>query len=87
MQRYADTGATCNARLSGRKLHQVCPLTPSQQQLLLDAVSQLGLSARAFDRILRVTRTIADLAGCEQIADAHLFEAIQFRQFECQLRG
>lgn len=87
MQRYAATGATCNARLSGKKLHQVCPLTPSQQQLLLDAVSQLGLSARAFDRILRVTRTIADLAGCEQITDAHLFEAIQFRQFECQLRG
>ncbi len=87
MQRYAETGATCNARLSSKKLRQVCPLTPSQQQLLLDAVEQLGLSARAFDRILRVTRTIADLAGCETPTDAHLFEAIQFRQFESQLRG
>jgi magnesium chelatase family protein len=55
--------------------------------MLLDAVAQLGLSARAFDRILRVTRTIADLAGCEQPTDAHLYEAIQFRQFESQLRG
>ena len=87
MQRYADTGAVCNARLSGRKLRQYCPLTPQQQQMLLDAVAQLGLSARAFDRILRVARTIADLAGCEQPTDAHLYEAIQFRQFECQLRG
>ncbi|MBQ5664576.1 MAG: YifB family Mg chelatase-like AAA ATPase [Akkermansia sp.] len=87
MQRYADTGAVCNARLSGKKLRQYCPLTPPQQQMLLDAVAQLGLSARAFDRILRVARTIADLAGCEQPTDAHLYEAIQFRQFECQLRG
>lgn len=87
MQRYADTGAVCNARLSGKKLRQYCPLTPQQQQMLLDAVAQLGLSARAFDRILRVARTIADLAGCEQPTDAHLYEAIQFRQFECQLRG
>ena len=87
MQRYADTGAVCNARLSGKKLRQYCPLTLAQQQMLLDAVAQLGLSARAFDRILRVARTIADLAGCEQPTDAHLYEAIQFRQFECQLRG
>jgi magnesium chelatase family protein len=87
MQRYAETGAVCNARLSSKKLRQVCPLSDAQQQMLLDAVTQLGLSARAFDRILRVARTIADLAGCEQPTDAHLYEAIQFRQFECQLRG
>ncbi|MBR6576492.1 MAG: YifB family Mg chelatase-like AAA ATPase [Akkermansia sp.] len=87
MQRYAGTGAVCNARLSSRKLRQYCPLSPSQQQMLLDAVAQLGLSARAFDRILRVARTIADLAGCEHPTDAHLFEAIQYRQFESQLRG
>ena len=68
-------------------MRKFCPLSLSQQQMLLDAVAQLGLSARAFDRILRVARTIADLAGCEQPTDAHLFEAIQFRQFETQLRG
>lgn len=87
MQRYAETGAVCNARLSSKKLREYCPLTPSQQQMLLDAVAQLGLSARAFDRILRVARTIADLAGCKYPTDAHLFEAIQYRQFESQLRG
>lgn len=86
-ERYAGTGVNCNARLSSKLLRKHCPLSQSQQQMLLDAVAQLGLSARAFDRILRVARTIADLAGSEHPTDAHLFEAIQFRQFECQLRG
>ena len=86
-ERAAESGAPCNARLSGKKLRQYCQLSANQQQLLLDAVAQLGLSARAVDRILRVSRTIADLAGCAQPSDAHLFEAIQFRQFESQLRG
>lgn len=85
-KRYAGTGVTCNARLSGRLLRQYCPLTPSQQEMLLGAVEQFSLSARAFDRILRVTRTIADLAGHELPTDDDLFEAIQFRQFECKLR-
>ena len=85
--RYAGTSVTCNARLSSKLLRKYCPLSPPQQQMLLDAVAQLGLSARAFDRILRVARTIADLADCDSPTDAHLFEAIQFRQFECQLRG
>ena len=85
--RYADTGAACNARLSGKMLRRYCPLTDSQERLLLAAVEQFGLSARAFDRILRVTRTIADLAGREKIEDGDLLEAIQFRQFEVQMRG
>ena len=85
--RYAGTGITCNARLSSKQLRRYCTLTPSQQEMLLAAVSQLGLSARAFDRILRVARTIADLAGHEQPSDADLYDAIQFRQFEQQLRS
>ena len=55
--------------------------------MLLNAVEQFGLSARAFDRILRVARTIADLAGREYPSDNDLFEAIQFRQFETHLRS
>ncbi len=86
-QRYAGTGITCNARLSGKMLRQYCPLTPQQSELLLHAVEQFGLSARAFDRILRVARTIADLAGLEIPGDNELYEAIQFRQFEQQLRA
>lgn len=85
-KRYAGTGISCNARLTGRMLRQYCPLSPVQQEMLLAAVEQFSLSARAFDRILRVTRTIADLAGHPVPTDDDLFEAIQFRQFECQLR-
>lgn len=86
-ERYAGLGITCNARLSGKHLRRFCPLTPAQQELLLAAVEQFGLSARAFDRILRVTRTVADLAGRETPADQDLLEAIQLRQYEAQLRG
>lgn len=85
--RYEGTGVSCNARLSSKQLRQYCPLSPSQQQILLSAVEQLGLSARAFDRILRVARTIADLAGHDTPTDPDLYDAIQFRQFEQQLRG
>lgn len=85
--RYAALGIACNARLSGKQLRRFCPLSTPQQALLLTAIEQLGLSARAFDRILRVTRTIADLAGREQVADEDLLEAIQFRQYESQLRA
>ena len=85
-ERYAAHGITCNARLTGKLLRRYCPLSENQQALLLSAVEQFGLSARAFDRILRVTRTIADLAGREAPADADLLEAIQFRQYEAQLR-
>ncbi len=85
--RYAGTSISCNARLSGKALRKYCPLTQSQQALLLSAVEQLGLSARAFDRILRVARTIADLAGRDVPTDDDIYEAIQFRQFESSLRA
>lgn len=85
--RYAGSGITCNARLTGSMLRRYCPLSPSQQDMLLTAVEQFSLSARAFDRILRVARTIADLAGHELPTDNDLFEAIQFRQFESALRA
>ena len=86
-QRYAACGISRNAQLSGKQLQQFCPLSPQLRRLLLDAVEQLSLSARAFDRILRVARTIADLAGHEFPTAQDVYEAIQFRQFECQLRG
>ena len=86
LQRYEGLGVSCNARLSGKLLRRFCKLTPTSEALLLDAVQQLSLSARAFDRILRVARTVADLAGHADITDNDLYEAIQFRQFEAQLR-
>lgn len=85
--RYAGTGIACNARLSSKAIQRYCPLSSSQQSLLLSAVEQLGLSARAFDRILRVARTIADLENHDFPTDDDLYEAIQFRQFESALRA
>lgn len=84
-RRYAGSTIRCNARLSGRDLRQCCRLSLKQQQMLLEAVRRLGLSARAFDRILRVARTIADLGGRDGLTDADLYEAIQFRQFESRM--
>lgn len=65
--------------LSSKELREYVVLTKSQKQWLESAAEKLNLSARSFHRILRVTRTIADLAGCEQIEQNHLVEALQFR--------
>ncbi len=77
--RFAGTGTHVNARMGGRQTRRWCALPPDATRLLGLAVTRLGLSARAHDRILRVSRTIADLAGCETIAAEHLSEAIQYR--------
>ena len=69
-----------NARLDGKALEQHARLDAAGQNLLNQAVSRLGLSARAYHRLLRVARTIADLAGNEHIGSAQIAEAIQFRQ-------
>ena len=69
-----------NARLDGKALEAHATPDTAGQTLLNQAVSRLGLSARAYHRLLRVARTIADLAGAEQISAPHIAEAIQFRQ-------
>ena len=71
-----------NARLSPRKLKTHCALDDSGAELLKIAMTELNLSARAYDRILKVARTIADLAGAESIAPDHLAEAIQYRALD-----
>jgi magnesium chelatase family protein len=67
------------ARLTGRQVARWCRLDPMGRELMGRAVERLGLSARAHDRVLRVARTIADLAGSEGIEAPHLAEALQFR--------
>ncbi|MGL4604382.1 MAG: YifB family Mg chelatase-like AAA ATPase [Iodobacter sp.] len=69
-----------NARLSGKLLEQYCPLSEEARSLLQMAMQKLSLSARATHRVLKVARTIADLAGEEHIATAHIAEAIQYRR-------
>jgi len=76
----------CNAQMITRHLRQHGQLDRDGQALLAKAMDRLGLSARAYDRILKVARTIADLAGADQICSPHLAEAIQYRSLDRQLR-
>jgi magnesium chelatase family protein len=76
---------TCNARMGSRELKQYCDLSEQTKELLKFAMTDLNLSARAYDRILKVARTIADLAGAENIAAEHVSEAIQYRSLDRQL--
>jgi magnesium chelatase family protein len=72
----------CNARMATRHLKQYCKLSQDSQELIRVAMSELHLSARAYDRILKVSRTIADLDEAENIAPEHVSEAIQYRTFD-----
>jgi len=81
-ERGGGVAATCNARLRGRALRRFCAPDDAGRQLLSVAVDRLGLSARAHDRILKVARTIADLAGAEEVGSEHLAEAIQYRTLD-----
>ena len=76
---------SCNARMSHRQIRGQCDITTEQGDLLQRAMEELQLSARAYDRILKVTRTIADLAGRDQIETADLLEAIQYRSLDRNL--
>lgn len=82
-ERYKDfQGVHCNAQMSSKMLRQYCKIDEAGMQLLKTAMDKLGLSARAFDRILKVSRTIADLAFSEEIKIEHLAEAIQYRSLD-----
>ena len=76
---------TCNARMSTRELKAYCALDDSTMELLKFAMTDLNLSARAYDRILKVARTMADLAASEKITSEHVSEAIQYRSLDRQL--
>ncbi|PRY53709.1 magnesium chelatase family protein [Arcticibacter pallidicorallinus] len=72
----------CNAQMSSKEVRQVCRINDAGQILLKKAMEKLGLSARAYDRILKVSRTIADLADSEEIRIEHLAEAIHYRSLD-----
>ncbi|MGB4960247.1 MAG: YifB family Mg chelatase-like AAA ATPase, partial [Saprospiraceae bacterium] len=75
-------GIFCNAQMPSRMVRDVCVLTPAGANLLKTAMTRLQLSARAYDRILKVARTGADLAGSDDIKIEHLAEAIQYRSLD-----
>jgi len=81
--RYADKpGVYCNAQMSSKMLKEICVITTVGSNLLKTAMDRLNLSARAYDRILKVSRTIADLDGSTDIRPEHLAEAIQYRSLD-----
>lgn len=82
-KRYADNkNIHYNAQMSGKHIREFCKIDDSSKELLKTAMERLNLSARAYDRILKVSRTIADIEGCEQIKNDHISEAIQYRSLD-----
>ena len=79
-RRLGRGGPTCNARMGPRELERDAHLDPAGRRLLLGAVERLGLSARGFDRVRRVGRTLADLACDERVRAEHVSEALQYRR-------
>ena len=86
LKRFSDEiKVTCNARMTTRLLRKHCVLDSESMELLKHAVTNLNLSARAYDRILKVARTIADLAGARRIEVDHLAESVQYRALDRSL--
>lgn len=83
--RYKNISIFSNANLPPKEIKKFCALTPSIHSLLERAIDHFSLSARAYDKILKVARTIADLDACDQIKSNHISEAIQYRSLDRQL--
>jgi magnesium chelatase family protein len=79
VQRTRFNDQTTNAAMDSRQLKQHCELSDSCLLLMKQAMEELGLSARAYDKVRRVARTIADIEGVEKIQEHHLAEAVQYR--------
>lgn len=81
-ERYQSIGISCNAKLPAPAVNRFCPLDDGASALLSRAFETMGLSARAYDRILKVSRTIADLDKAEVISRRHIAEAVQYRSLD-----
>ena len=80
-KRFHETSGLCNARMNSTQLRYHCVIDDRSHALLQDAFERYGLTARSYDRILKVARTIADIEGCENIQFEHVAEAIQYRKY------
>ena len=81
-ERFKGTETTCNAGMTAAQMRQYCTLSEEASKKMAAAFDKMGLSGRAYDRILKVSRTIADLNGSEQIESRHLMEALQYRSLD-----
>jgi len=81
-ERFAKTRIYCNAQMSSRHIKAHCRIDDASRRLLESAIDKLGLSARAFNRVLKIGRTIADLEGAADILVDHISEAIQYRNLD-----
>ena len=81
-ERFLGTSVSCNAQIPPELLHEVCRTTPAANMLLKNAFEKFGLSARAYDRVLKVSRTIADLDGSADIEAKHAAEAVRYRTLD-----
>lgn len=81
-QRFAGRGVNCNSEMGNTELREFCQVDSATMELLRSAVTRLKLSARAYNRLLKIGRTIADLSGAESISSAHIAEALQYRTAE-----
>lgn len=86
-ERFAGEAIHTNAMMSSRQLRQYCPLGDESLRLLQSAMERMNLSARAYDRIIKLSRTIADLDGAEDIGSSHIAEAIQYRSLDREMWG
>lgn len=86
-KRFKGTGITCNAKITPEMLPEVCKMTDKATDTLKNVFEKMGLSARAYDRILKVARTIADMSGSEIIDKPHISQAVQFRSLDRKYWG
>ncbi len=82
IKRFKGTGISCNAGITAELLHEVCPLTEQAGSMLKDVFERMGLSARAYGRILKVSRTIADMDGEKVIDRKHIAQAVKYRSLD-----
>ena len=82
LQRFEKTKVHANAEMGTREIKRYCAVNADAEKLLETAINKLGLSARAYSRVLKVARTIADLAAADAIATEHVAEAIQYRTLD-----
>ncbi len=81
-ERFKGTGITCNARITAGLLNELCPLDDNAKETLKYSFERMGFSGRAYDRILKVARTVADMDGSEVIKRDHILESIQYRTLD-----